>query len=593
MTLEIAVFLFFACLLPSIAFGVLHQSNTQGHFSVSKTIVSQGVGGMIFALTSGQPMVVLLSTAPIAIFIKITYSIAQANNLDFWSLYAMIGLANALFLIIYAVSGASRLMRYSSRFIGETFALFITIAFLYDGTKPIVELFIDQVYRCPSTGCTPVEPLLTLFLAITTLWICYKFSVFQHTHLFNPVARGVISDYALFLGVLLASLIRHSIFRPLDLEVFPTGLDNILNTTFRSMPVHGYFIALAIGFLLSVLYFVDQNISSSLATAPEHNLKKWSGPHLDLLVVAFINIALSFLGLPWIHGALPHSSLHVRALATIQSTILKDHNVEVFISVQETRASGFFSHLLVFVCLFLTSSVISYIPVPVLYGVLWFLGVKALLGNQFWERMLLVITDQNLYPHTLMSRQTKPKMMVPAGLLKRKQVATPSSLAAKKAAAGVISSKPVTYSASTMSKLQESSEVKLPTYNSHIMRERPLVTMEEPKKLKFEMTAAGATWEDPTLSEWDANDFRVFVGDLGNDVTDEMLRQAFSKYPTVLKAKVLRDKKTMKTKGFGFVSFSNSTDYVKAIKEMNGNRPIKCRKSNWKDRTSAITPIKK
>ncbi|PWA88431.1 RNA-binding protein 42 [Artemisia annua] len=52
---------------------------------------------------------------------------------------------------------------------------------------------------------------------------------------------------------------------------------------------------------------------------------------------------------------------------------------------------------------------------------------------------------------------------------------------------------------------------------------------------------------------------------------------------------VVRDKRTGKTKGYGFVSFANPTDLAGALKEMNGkyvgNRPIKLRKSNWKERT--------
>lgn len=52
---------------------------------------------------------------------------------------------------------------------------------------------------------------------------------------------------------------------------------------------------------------------------------------------------------------------------------------------------------------------------------------------------------------------------------------------------------------------------------------------------------------------------------------------------------VVRDKRTGKTKGYGFVSFANPTDLAAALKEMNGkyvgNRPIKLRKSKWKERT--------
>ena len=40
--------------------------------------------------------------------------------------------------------------------------------------------------------------------------------------------------------------------------------------------------------------------------------------------------------------------------------------------------------------------------------------------------------------------------------------------------------------------------------------------------------------------------------------------------------------------GFGFVSFRDPADFTKAMREMNGkyvgSRPIKMRKSNWKDR---------
>lgn len=50
--------------------------------------------------------------------------------------------------------------------------------------------------------------------------------------------------------------------------------------------------------------------------------------------------------------------------------------------------------------------------------------------------------------------------------------------------------------------------------------------------------AAGQRWVDPTLAEWPDNDFRIFVGDIGNEVNDEALSKAFSRYPSFAKAKV-------------------------------------------------------
>eukprot|EP00047_Mylnosiga_fluctuans_P003673 m.230319 g.230319 ORF g.230319 m.230319 type:complete len:242 (-) comp12044_c0_seq1:110-835(-) len=107
-------------------------------------------------------------------------------------------------------------------------------------------------------------------------------------------------------------------------------------------------------------------------------------------------------------------------------------------------------------------------------------------------------------------------------------------------------------------------------------------------KVAGNRAAAGEVWLDKSMDDWDPNDFRLFCGDLGNEVGDEMLGRAFSKYPSMQKSRVIRDKKTGKSKGFGFVSFRNPDDFLLAMREMNGkyigNRPVKLRKSTWQDR---------
>jgi len=77
---------------------------------------------------------------------------------------------------------------------------------------------------------------------------------------------------------------------------------------------------------------------------------------------------------------------------------------------------------------------------------------------------------------------------------------------------------------------------------------------------------------------------------MGNEVNDEVLSNAFRKYPSFFKAKVIQDKKTLKSKGFGFVSLKNVDDYIKAMREMQGkyvgNRPITLKKSDWVDKSA-------
>ncbi|KAL1341666.1 uncharacterized protein LOC127744389 isoform X1 [Arachis duranensis] len=128
------------------------------------------------------------------------------------------------------------------------------------------------------------------------------------------------------------------------------------------------------------------------------------------------------------------------------------------------------------------------------------------------------------------------------------------------------------------------------------------------KKKAVPRKAAGQTWEDPILAEWPEDDYRLFCGDLGNEVNDDVLTKAFSRFPSFSMARlsssllivhkskynsnfltVVRDKRTGKTKGYGFVSFASPSDLAAALKEMNGkyvgNRPIKLSKSKWKERT--------
>jgi len=123
---------------------------------------------------------------------------------------------------------------------------------------------------------------------------------------------------------------------------------------------------------------------------------------------------------------------------------------------------------------------------------------------------------------------------------------------------------------------------KVPQYNRTVNRNQTN------KKQKYIRTAAGQSWADPTLNEWDPNDYRIFCGDLGNEVTDDTLTRVFTKYPSFQKARVVRDKNTMKSRGYGFVSMRDPEDFIRAIREMQGkyvgNRPIKLKKSTWQDR---------
>ena len=64
---------------------------------------------------------------------------------------------------------------------------------------------------------------------------------------------------------------------------------------------------------------------------------------------------------------------------------------------------------------------------------------------------------------------------------------------------------------------------------------------------------------------------KIFVGSLPWATTSEDLQSLFAKYGSVLRADVLKDKMTGRSRGFGFVEMENDAEAEKAIQELNGS----------------------
>ncbi len=62
----------------------------------------------------------------------------------------------------------------------------------------------------------------------------------------------------------------------------------------------------------------------------------------------------------------------------------------------------------------------------------------------------------------------------------------------------------------------------------------------------------------------------IYVGNLSADVKDETIRKAFESFGEVTSAKVIRDKYTGQSRGFGFVEMTTQSQAETAIKSLNG-----------------------
>lgn len=79
----------------------------------------------------------------------------------------------------------------------------------------------------------------------------------------------------------------------------------------------------------------------------------------------------------------------------------------------------------------------------------------------------------------------------------------------------------------------------------------------------------------------------IFVANLNFQMKLENLQKLFEDYGEVISAKIIKDKQTGRSKGFGFIEMPNEEDALRAIEELNGTeidgRPIVVKKANPKN----------
>jgi RNA recognition motif-containing protein len=63
---------------------------------------------------------------------------------------------------------------------------------------------------------------------------------------------------------------------------------------------------------------------------------------------------------------------------------------------------------------------------------------------------------------------------------------------------------------------------------------------------------------------------RLFIGGLSWGTTDESLAAAFAVHGTVVDARVIYDRETGRSRGFGFVTFADPEEAALAVRAMNG-----------------------
>jgi len=396
-TLGTTVFLFFAALANAIAFGALTGILTGNQIGVVEMLVITAVGGIAFALFSGQPLTILGGTGPITIFTGLLFVACGQLEIPFLPTYAWVGIWSGVILLILAFTDASALMGHFTRFTDEIFAALIAVIFIVEATHDTFLAFGPEGFGLSSA-------FLTLVLALGTFILSKILKNTVNTPFLRHGIRTILTDFGPAIAIMLATVF--SLYFP-DIQLSKPEVPEVFETTsgrswlvpIFQVPTWVIFGAIGPAILATILLFLDQNITTRLVNSKDNKLKKGMGYHLDLAIVAIIVLGASLFALPWIVAATVHSLNHVRSQADVKVVDVGGQKREKIVAVRETRMSGLLIHILIGASLFFLAY-FSLIPMAVLFGLFLYMGFASLGGNQFYERIMLWLTDPKLYPNS-------------------------------------------------------------------------------------------------------------------------------------------------------------------------------------------------
>uniref|UniRef100_A0A8C2GMR1 Anion exchange protein n=1 Tax=Cyprinus carpio TaxID=7962 RepID=A0A8C2GMR1_CYPCA len=254
----------------------------------------------------------------------------------------------------------------------------------------------------------PDITLMSFILFFGTYTCSMGLKKFKTSRFFPTTVRKLISDFAIILAIL--------IFCGVDALV---GVDTpklIVPSEFKpTSPNRGWFVppfggnpwwvylaSLLPALLVTILLFMDQQITAVIVNRKEHKLKKGAGYHLDLFWVSVLMIVCSFMGLPWYVAATVISIAHIDSLKMETETSAPGEQPK-FLGVREQRVTGTMVFILTGLSVFM-APILKFIPMPVLYGVFLYMGVASLNGVQFMDRLQLLLMPAKHQPDLIYLR---------------------------------------------------------------------------------------------------------------------------------------------------------------------------------------------
>nr|XP_031528304.1 anion exchange protein 4 isoform X5 [Vicugna pacos] len=422
------LYIYLATVTNAITFGGLLGEATDGAQGLLESFLGTAVAGAAFCLMAGQPLTILSSTGPVLVFERLLFSFSRDHSLDYLPFRLWVGIWVATFCLVLVATEASVLVRYFTRFTEEGFCALISLIFIYDAVGKMLDLtraYPIQRPGSPAYGClcqylggnesqwTSTKPkdrddILSMDLGLVNASLLPPPECARRGGHSRGPGCDMVPDIAFF-----------SILLFLISFLFATALKHVKTSRFfpsvPTLPGRGWLVspfgtnpwwlsvaAVLPALLLSILIFMDQQITAVILNHAKYRLQKGAGFHLDLFCVAVLMLLTSALGLPWYVSATVISLAHMDSLRR-ESRACAPGEAPSFLGIREQRLTGLVVFILTGTSIFL-APVLKYIPMPVLYGIFLYMGVGAISSIQLTKRVQLLLMPAKHQPDLLLLR---------------------------------------------------------------------------------------------------------------------------------------------------------------------------------------------
>ncbi|XP_017681083.1 PREDICTED: anion exchange protein 4 [Lepidothrix coronata] len=263
---------------------------------------------------------------------------------------------------------------------------------------------LDRGGHLLGTSCqyVPDVTLISFLLFGGTFLSCAALKHFRSSRYFPAGVRKLVSDFAIILAILASCAVDAALGLETPKLLVPSELKPTnpargwIIVPFGANPWWVCLVSAVPAVLVTILIFMDQQITAVILNRREYKLQKGAGFHLDLLCVSLLMVVTSVTGLPWYVSATVISLAHMESLRKESETSAPGEHPE-FLGIREQRLTGLAVFILMGVSVFM-APVLKHIPMPVLYGVFLHMGVAALNSIQLLDRVRLLLIPAKHQP---------------------------------------------------------------------------------------------------------------------------------------------------------------------------------------------------